>query len=121
MSIEHLKTVTRTARKPHRCNLCGYEIKKGEQYLAATYLCEGSIYDFLTHAECDELSSWLTDYIDPDEGITEDDFRDACSDVCQTFVCPDCEQYQNATVMFRAKSTGHSASTNFGNCPENTI
>ena len=94
MGIDRLKTVTRTARKPHRCSLCGYEIRKGEKYLASTYCWEGTIYDFPTHEECDELSVWLTDYIDPDEGISGEEFRDACSDICQTFVCPDCEQYQ---------------------------
>lgn len=39
MSIEHLKTVTRTARKPHRCNLCGYDgdsFEDAEKRLAQT-------------------------------------------------------------------------------------
>lgn len=94
MSIEHLKTVTRTARKQHRCDYCGNCINRGEKYEISTLRFEGELYEWKMHPECDDLASWLQDYIDPDEGITEDDFRDACSDVCQTFVCPDCEQYQ---------------------------
>lgn len=35
-----LHEVTRRARKPHRCNLCGGEIKKGTEYDLQTFATE---------------------------------------------------------------------------------
>ena len=88
-----LRSETRTARKLHRCSLCCEEIKPGEQYGYDTYKFDGDVYDWKTHMECDAVSTFLWDYVDPWEGMTSDDFLDACADVCRTFVCPDCEHF----------------------------
>ena len=93
MMPELLRSEIRTARKPHTCSLCGAEIKTGEQYGYDTYKFNGEVYDWKTHMECDAVSSFLWDYVDPYEGMTSDDFLDACADVCRTFVCPDCEHF----------------------------
>lgn len=93
MMPELLRSEIRTARKPHTCSLCGAEIKTGEQYGYDTYKFDGEVYDWKTHMECDAVSAFLWDYVDPDEGMTSDDFLDACADVCRTFVCPDCEHF----------------------------
>lgn len=93
MMPELLKSETRTARKPHRCCLCCEEIKPGEQYGHDTYKFDGEVYDWKTHMECDAVSAFLWDYADPWEGMTSDDFLEACADVCRTFVCPDCEHF----------------------------
>lgn len=88
-----LNEVTRRARKPHRCNLCGEEIKKGTEYDLQTIVCDGMFYGWKMHPECNAVSSFLWDYVDPDEGMSEDEFLDACSEVCRTFSCPDCKHF----------------------------
>lgn len=95
MMPELLKSETRTARKPHRCCLCCEEIKPGEQYGYDTYKFDGEVYDWKTHMECDAVSTFLWDYVDPGDGMTSDDFLEACADVCSTFVCPDCEHFDS--------------------------
>ena len=77
MMPELLRSEIRTARKPHTCSLCGEEIKTGEQYGYDTYKFNGEVYDWKTHMECDAVSSLLWDYVDPDDGMTSDDFLDA--------------------------------------------
>ena len=69
--------------------------KPGEQYGYDTYKFDGDVYDWKTHMECDAVSTFLWDYVDPWEGMTSDDFLDACADVCRTFVCPDCEHFDS--------------------------
>ena len=88
-----LNEVTRMARKPHRCNLCGEEIKKGTEYDLQTIVYDGMLYGWKMHPECNAVSSFLWDYVDPNEGMSADEFLDACSEVCRTFVCPDCEHF----------------------------
>lgn len=95
MMPELLRSETRTARKLHRCSLCCEEIKPGEQYGYDTYKFDGDVYDWKTHMECDAVSTFLWDYVDPWEGMTSDDFLDACADVCRTFVCPHCEHFDS--------------------------
>lgn len=51
------------------------------------------LHSLKMHPECNAVSSFLWDYVDPDEGMTADEFLDACSEVCRTFVCPDCEHF----------------------------
>lgn len=93
MMPELLRSEIRTARKPHTCSLCGAEIKTGEQYGYDTYKFNGEVYDWKTHMECDAVSTFLWDYVDPDEGMTQDEFLEACDDVCRTFICPDCKHF----------------------------
>ena len=92
---ELLRSEIRTDRKPHTCSLCGAEIKTGEQYGCDTYTFNGEVYDWKTHMECDAVSTFLWDYVDPDEGMTQDEFLEACDDVCRTFICPDCEHFDS--------------------------
>lgn len=93
MSVEFLKSETRTARKQHRCDYCLGYINRGEKYEIDTLCFEGKLYTWKAHLECNAVASWLTDYIDPDNGITSDDFLEACGEVCRTFACPDCEHF----------------------------
>lgn len=51
-----LHEVTRRARKPHRCNLCGEEIKKGTEYDLQTFVYDGMIYGWKMHPECNAVS-----------------------------------------------------------------
>lgn len=95
MMPELLRSEMRTARKPHTCSLCGAEIKTGEQYGYDTYKFNGEVYDWKMHMECDAVSTFLWDYVDPDEGMTQDEFLEACDDVCRIFICPDCEHFDS--------------------------
>lgn len=90
--IETLKSCERTARKRHVCNFCGAYIEPGEKYALKTIVYDG-IYDWKSHKECHFIASEIWDYVDPDEGMTEDDFRGAVQELCSTFVCPDCERW----------------------------
>ena len=93
MMPELLRSTIRTAQKPHRCSLCCEEIKPGEKYGYDTYKYDGRVYDWKSHLECEAVSTFLFDYVDPDCGMTSDDFCDACADVCRVFACPDCENF----------------------------
>ena len=89
---QHISDKWRTARKEHRCNFCGCIIRPGERYKLSV-LFDGEIYEWKSHAKCDYVSGEIWDYADPDEGMDSDCFYEACSDVCRTFVCPDCGKW----------------------------
>lgn len=95
MSVELICNEKRKARKEHTCSYCGHKIKPGEVYDHATLKYEGTIYDWKTHLKCQFIAEELWTYIDPNDGMTEEDFRDGCSDFCQAFVCPGCEHYDD--------------------------
>lgn len=90
---ETLQRKDRTARKPHTCSYCGDVIEKGEVYKWAKFAYEGEIYEWKNHKKCGFIASELWSYIDPDEGMAEEDFQDGCREFCQRFICPDCKQY----------------------------
>lgn len=93
MTPEIIKACERTARKRHVCSYCGAWIEPGEKYEFATLKWEGEVYDWRTHKECDFVASELWSYIDPDEGMTEEDFHNGCQNFCQCFICPDCDRF----------------------------
>ena len=81
------------ARKEHRCDWCGETIKKGEKYHYETFVFEGKVYDWHSHLSCSRVVSAIWDYVDPDYGMSEDDFQQGCADVCRDFICPDCSEW----------------------------
>lgn len=80
----------RMARKEHICSYCNGTIQKGEKYDNAVLKHEGELYEWKNHIDCGFIASALWRYIDPDEGMTEEDFKEGCRDFCNTFCCPDC-------------------------------
>ena len=66
-----------TARKEHKCMFCGCKIEVGEQYQRHTLKYEDTIYDWVCHDACNELTGLLDMYGRCDEGIGKDDFQDA--------------------------------------------
>lgn len=90
---ENLGTVVRKARKPHKCDWCGRNIEKGEQYEYQKFVFDGDIYDWKTHLACSRVASAIWDYVDPDEGMTAEEFMEGCQEVCQRFICPDCQKW----------------------------
>lgn len=90
---ETLQRKERTARKPHICSYCGGLIENGEVYDWEKLACDGEIYEWKSHKKCSYIASELWSYIDPDDGMTAEDFQDGCRDFCQEFICQGCEQY----------------------------
>lgn len=85
------------ARKEHLCNMCATKIAKGERYEHQTNKCDGRIYEWRTHLHCKKICSEIWDYVDPDEGMTGDDFRDAVKELMHQFYCPcACTEYIKA-------------------------
>ena len=72
-----LKETRPVANKEHVCNWCGSKIVKGEKYNRQTILFDGSIYDWVSHVDCLELTGLLNmfDY-DYGDGINEDIFKE---------------------------------------------
>ena len=72
-----LKETRPVANKEQVCNWCGSKIVKGEKYNRQTILFDGSIYDWVSHLDCLELTGLLNmfDY-DYGDGINEDIFKE---------------------------------------------
>jgi len=81
---------TRKARKIHKCGLCNNDIATGELYRRHFLKYEGQVYSFKEHDICGEIASCLWNFIDPNEGMTEEDFQEGCQEYCSRFVCPLC-------------------------------
>ncbi len=83
----------RTARKEHSCDYCGKIIKPGTPYMWSKNVYDDTIYEWHSHTECEFIVGQIWDYVDPDEGMSEEDFREACKDLSETFICPDCKKW----------------------------
>lgn len=88
-----LEQKDRKARKPHTCNYCGEVIQKGEVYEWAKLCYDGQLYEWKNHKKCGFVSSALWSYIDPDEGMTDEDFSNGCFEFCREFICKDCQKF----------------------------
>ena len=78
------------ARKPYKCDYCGRIIVKGEVHDWQKNIYDGSFYEWRCHLSCARVASAIWEYVDPDEGMSDQDFMDGCQEVCQRFICPDC-------------------------------
>ena len=90
---ECLKQEERKAIKQHVCNYCNCIIEKGEKYNYGKYKCDDDFFEWKTHKRCDFIATELWDIVDPEEGMSEEDFFEACGSFCNVFVCPDCPQF----------------------------
>jgi hypothetical protein len=96
--MEVIRTNINIARKEHRCSFCGCKISKGEQYRHSTNKCDGSLYVWKEHLHCADLCNEIWDYVDPDDGMTSDDFCDAIKELAHTFYCPfHCDKFDKET------------------------
>ena len=85
----------RDARKAHRCSLCGGTIQPGETYVFCVNKYDGEIGSFKEHAKCNEIANEIADFVDADDGITEEEFMDGVNDILHDFICPDCEYFDS--------------------------
>ena len=93
MMYQNLSRKDRIARKEHRCDWCNETINKGEKYYYETFIYDGEMCDWKSHLSCERIVSAIWDYIDPDEGMSADEFSEGCADVCREFICPDCPEW----------------------------
>ena len=92
--METIRAKKVKARKAHCCDLCGCSIHKGEVYEHQVNVLDGEVYAFRAHLHCQDLSSAIWNYVDPDEGMTLDAFQDAVQSLMSTFYCPShCSKY----------------------------
>lgn len=65
-----------TARKEHICEFCAGKIQKGQKYVRQTNVYDRTLYDFVTHQECNEVAHELMMYDDYDDsGLDGESFR----------------------------------------------
>lgn len=83
----------RKARKDYACDWCKANIKKGERYNYQKFIFDGDFYEWKSHLACERVAYAIWDYVDPDEGMSSDEFHDGCGDVCRAFICPDCPEW----------------------------
>ena len=88
-----LEEKNRIARKEHKCSYCNETIEKGTKYEFAKLIYEGRLYEWKNHIGCGMIASKLWNFIDPDDGMTEDDFHEGCREFCNIFICPGCDKY----------------------------
>ena len=93
--IETISNEWRTARKPHKCCLCNQTIEPKERYNHQVNKFDGDVYTFDEHEKCNFIAGEIWDFCDPDEGMNDDDFYEGCVDLIRTFICPDCEKYED--------------------------
>lgn len=77
----------RSARKPHKCSLCGETIQSGEFYLRCAAKIDGEFYDDCYHEKCAAILEAFCDEYKPHGEFSfdnvEDWLRDQCRDVCK--------------------------------------
>lgn len=93
--LDLISQTERKARKDHTCNYCGEKIEKGETYRSAFLKDGGDVYQWKGHLRCNIIATALWRYIDPDDGMQEEDFQEGCAEFCYAFVCPDCEFFKD--------------------------
>jgi len=91
--IDVIADVVKTARKNHRCDYCGGNIQKGEMYSYQKSVFDGTFYEWRAHLACTRVAFAIWDYVDPYEGMSDQEFMDGCQEVCQRFICPDCPRW----------------------------
>ena len=87
--IDFMDISQHTARKTHRCFLCGKEIKIGEKYFRHRYKAYGEFHDECYHESCETiLSAYFRAHKDDDEWDhcwVTDWIEEYCRDNCEQF------------------------------------
>ena len=105
----------RTARKPHKCSLCGKEIQKGERYKHAAGKADGEFYSDNFHKPCAEIFDMYFRAHDGDDEWCHawiiNWLRDYCQDYCEQFgKCGkgvfECEKIREITIEFAQLNSG---------------
>lgn len=92
---EMLQEAERIAKKQHTCSYCGEPIEKGEVYEWAKMKYDGRFYEWKNHKRCGFIADQLWGFADPDDGMTQDDFMEACAEFCAHYICTECPYNQS--------------------------
>lgn len=85
----------RVAKKEHHCDFCRGRIAKGEKYSYSFIRDGGDNWSHKAHLECEFVANELWSWINPWDGMTEDDFMDGCNTFCRKFICPHCASWDD--------------------------
>lgn len=85
-----------TARRPHKCHLCGETIPPGVQYIREKWRDDG-FHEVKRHVHCDALlDEYLNEYFFCGGEYTDDEvwewIRDKCLELCGYDEREDCER-----------------------------
>jgi len=90
-----VSTQTPKARKAHKCDWCGGKIEVGERYERTFITDYGDAWTWKCHPECQRLVQIFIDmdYIEREDLVSRDSFREACQEYCRAHICPGCESW----------------------------
>lgn len=91
--MTNIKSCYRTARKQHVCNLCNGYIDPGDRYHYEFNKDGSDVWSFLAHLECQFVAQELWEFIDPWDGMFDDEFQDGVRRFCKNMICPKCKNY----------------------------
>lgn len=85
----------RVAKKDHCCDFCRGQIAKGEKYSYSFIRDGGDHWSHKAHLECEFVANELWGWINPWDGMTDDDFMDGCNTFCRKMICPNCASWDD--------------------------
>lgn len=81
------------AQKEYICDYCSQKIAKGEKHHRAYMKFDNEMYTWRSHLKCAELAVIIRDVVNPDEGLTHDDFSEGVQILAEEFVCAACQHF----------------------------
>ena len=107
MSVEIYKEKLYTARKEHRCHICGLTIEPNEQYYRESGKYEGDFFDRCTCICCFEVRERYLKHENENEycewNIEDEASNTFCEDHYKTNPCADCG-YKNPLHCSRVRN-----------------
>lgn len=85
----------RVAKKEHHCDFCRGKIDKGEKYSYAFIRDGGDHWSHKSHLECEFVANELWSWINPWDGMHDDEFVDGCNSFCRRVICPHCPSWDD--------------------------
>lgn len=96
--LEFSRKEQRTARKNHRCELCGKPIFKGCEYIYESQKYDGEIHTYKRHIHCDAMLDACLSTVYPDAGeydvvsVTECIWDEVCGAICGEDQREECDE-----------------------------
>ena len=85
----------RVARKDYCCDLCRDTIKKGDKYCYSFIKDGGDYWIHRSHLECEFVSQELWEWINPWDGMHDDEFLEGVQSFCRRMICPNCASWDD--------------------------
>lgn len=97
---QEIRTMHPKAKKTHICMYCGCKIEIGEVYERQTNKCDGEIYDWICHTDCQKVAQELDMFDWYDDGLTDDVFRENIDE----YICDELAKTDEDTDRFAQMS-----------------